>query len=504
MKDFKNIFVAAGIYVSFTAGFMAVSHAADSPVPTAPPAAPVTGGFLQQLNDSFTAIYDKVAPSVVIIDATKKDDPDEESMDGLEFFFRNPRGGNDPRQRMPQLHKSEGSGFIVRPDGYIFTNNHVVEGADKVTVRLKDGRHFTAKMVGTDDKSDIAVIKIDATGLPAVQFADSDTVKVGQMICSIGTPFNLDYSFAFGWVSGKGRSGLTPQVTMYEDYIQTDSFVNPGDSGGPVLDVNGHVVGMNTLINGIGRKLTFAIPSNMLQDFGNQIIANGKVAHSWLGIGIYTLGEEAPLGDVIKGIDHGVVVSKIDANAPALKSDLRVADVITQVDGKEVATAHELQKEILKKKVGQNVDLTVWRDGKSIKVAVATGEIPADLTKVANNMAPQPRQRKAPDAEAPKDLNDYGFKVGDLGKDAAAKLKLKEDTKGALVTDVQEGSAASVAGLQHNDVVTGVDSVEVTDAASFNAQMDKHEEGKPVLLFINRGGQKTYAILKPSTPLKSE
>ena len=486
MKLLKSFLLPACISLSFASALVGVASAQDAK-PAAPPA-----NFLQQLNDSFTGIYDKAAPAVVIIDTTKKaSSEDEEDMGGLEFFFRSPQGQGqgEPRLRLPT--KSEGSGFFIRQDGYILTNNHVVEDAEKITVKLKDGRHFAAKLVGADEMGDIAVIKIEATGLPVLEFADSDAVKVGQMICSIGTPFNFDYSFAFGWVSGKSRT-VIPAGT-YEDYLQTDSFVNPGDSGGPVLDINGKVVGMNTLINGLGRKMTFAIPSNMLRQVSDQLVANGKIARSWLGISIATVGDDLPRALQVKGIDHGVVVSGIGEGAPALKSDLRVPDVITQVDGKEVATAHDLQREIMNKKVGQKVNLTVWRDGKTISVAVVTGALP-NLTEVSNT-APKPvKEPTAP--HAAKDAGEYGFKVQDLNKDLADKLNVK-DARGVVVTDVAGKSAAATAGLQKDDLITEVDSQPVEDTDSFKALVDKHDSDKGLLLFINRKGQKTYAIVKP-------
>ena len=182
------------------------------------------------------------------------------------------KGIPDPRcriaWRLPQQpSRSEGSGFIIRHDGHLLTNLHVVDGAEKLNVRLKDGRIYPAKVVGADDKTDIAVLKIDAEDLVPVKFGDSDTLRVGQLVCAIGAPFNQDYSFTCGWVSGKGRTNLlgpTSSTILYEDYIQTDAFINPGNSGGPLFDVDGQVIGMNTLINGIGRGLAFAIPSNML------------------------------------------------------------------------------------------------------------------------------------------------------------------------------------------------------------------------------------------------
>ncbi|HWB59155.1 MAG TPA: trypsin-like peptidase domain-containing protein [Chthoniobacteraceae bacterium] len=488
MKLLKFTALPALIALSFSTALVGVSNGQDAK-PADKPDPVAAHNFLQQLNDGFTGIYDKAAPSVVIIDTTKKATAeDEEDMGGFEFFFRGgPQGQNGaPVQREPV--KSEGSGFFIRPDGYILTNNHVIEDAETINVRTKDGHRYKGTVVGADEMADIAVVKIDAKDTPVLPFADIDSVKVGQMVCSIGTPFNFNYSFAFGWVSGKGRANLPGEG--YEDYLQTDSFVNPGDSGGPVLDINGKVVGMNTLINGLGRKMTFAIPSDMLKDVSDQLIANGKITRSWLGIGIASVGDDVPASMEPKGIDHGAIVTMIRDGAPASNSDLRATDVITQVDGKDIDSAHELQREIMKKKVGQKVDLTVWRDGKSINVAVVTGALP-NMTQVAND-APTPQKRKPATAGAAKDAGAYGFKVQDLGSDS--------DAKGVLVIDVTDKSPAATAGVQKDDIITEVDSQPVQDADSFKALVDKHDSGtkdKGLLLFINRNGEKTYAIVKP-------
>src|SRR5438094_7690756 len=340
-------------------------------VPTSSvPAAAAEAGkdVVHQLNNAFAKVFEIVAPSVVIIEISKKNDSSESS--ALEdLFFQGPPDENNPRRNPGALRpiQSEGSGFIVRPEGYIFTNFHVVEGADKIEVKLRDGRNFPATVVGTDEKTDIAVIKIDAKDLPVVQLGDSDAVRVGQFAFAIGAPFKLDYTFTYGVLSGKGRSKLL-QTGAYSisDYLQTDASINPGNSGGPLCDIDGKVIGMNTLINGMNRGLGFAIPVNMAKEIGTELIAGHKIMRPWLGIRIETLGADPTIREVLQGADKGVVVRTIEADAPASKSNLRPFDVITHVDGSTVTSDSQLQHEVLKKKVGQNVELTVWRKGQAI------------------------------------------------------------------------------------------------------------------------------------------
>src|SRR5215467_5420043 len=237
-----------------------------APTSTVPAAAAEAGkDVVHQLNNAFAKVFETVAPSVVIIEISKKNDVSESSpLDDL--FFQGPPDENNPRRNpgAPRQVQSEGSGFIVRQDGYIFTNFHVVEDADSVQVKLQDGREFPGKVVGTDEKTDIAVIKVDAANLPVVELANSDAVRVGQFAFAIGAPFKLDYTFTYGVISGKGRNKLL-QTGGYSisDYIQTDASINPGNSGGPLCDIDGKVIGMNTLINGMNRGLGFAIPINM-------------------------------------------------------------------------------------------------------------------------------------------------------------------------------------------------------------------------------------------------
>lgn len=445
-------------------------------------------GLLKAIDEGFVQVFEKVAPTVVIIDAIKRtNDDDDEFPRGFEFFLDDGRPGkrDTPKVPGPPSH-SEGSGFIVRPDGYILTNHHVVADADKLTVRMKDGRSFSAKFIGGDDRTDVAVIKIEAKDLPTVEWGDSDKLRVGQLVCAIGAPFSQDYSFTVGWVSGKNRTNLLgPSSTtiLYEDYIQTDAFINPGNSGGPLFDVEGKIVGMNTLINGLGHGLAFAIPAGMLQDVGQQLIATGKVQRPWLGIRIETLADNSSLRAHLVGIERGVVVDTVEADAPAYKSDLRPADVITEVDGVKVNSAHDLQRLILKKRIGQPVNLTVWRAGSTLQIAVATGELPMEVTKVAN---------VAPAKETP------GAKAETLG------LKLRDGKPtGAQVLSVATGSPAAHAEILADDVITGVESRPVNDAAGCVSAIATGlvvKGNKGILLNIERQGRRAFVILNPRLP----
>src|SRR6266446_3536453 len=461
-----------------------------APMPTVPAAAAEQGkDVVHQLNNAFAKVFETVAPSVVIIEISKKSDSESSAFEDL--FFQGPPDENNPRrnQRSPQPSQSEGSGFIVRPDGYIFTNFHVVEAADKIEVKLKDGREFSGKVVGTDEKTDIAVIKIDAKDLPVVQLGDSDAVRVGQFAFAIGAPFKLDYTFTYGVVSGKGRSKLfATGGYSISDYLQTDASINPGNSGGPLCDIDGKVIGMNTLINGINRGLGFAIPSNMAKEIGDELIAGRKIMRPWLGIRIETLGDDPSVRDLFKGIDKGVVVRTIEADAPAYKSDLRPFDVITQVDANSVTTDSQLQHEILKKKIGQKVELTVWRKGQTLKVPVTTGELPNEISRDSNEPARPPQNRE-------EEVGKFGLQVQELNKEMAQRFKLGVQ-RGVIVTDVTENSLAAQQGIEREDVITEVDGKPVTDVKTFRDALNKADPKRGVLLYLDRKGSKTFAVLK--------
>ena len=460
------------------------------PTPTVSAAAAEQGkDVVHQLNNAFAKVFEIVAPSVVIIEVSKKADNETSAFEDL--FFQGPPDESNPRrpQRNVQPVQSEGSGFIVRPDGYIFTNFHVVEAADRIDVKLKDGREFQAKVVGTDEKTDVAVIKIDAKDLPYAELGDSDAARVGQFAFAIGAPFKLDYTFTYGVISGKGRSKLYAQPGYsISDYIQTDASINPGNSGGPLCDIDGKVIGMNTLINGINRGLGFAIPSNMVKEIGDELIAGRKIMRPWLGIRIETLGDDPGIRDLFKGIDKGVVVRTIEADAPAYKSDLRPFDVITQVDANSVTTDSQLQHEILKKKIGQKVELTVWRKGQTLKVPVTTGELPNEISRASNEPARPPQEKQ-------QEAGKFGLQVQELTKEMVQRFKLGVQ-KGVIVTDVTDNSLAAQQGIEREDVITEVDGKPVTDVKSFREALNKSDPKRGVLLYLDRKGSKTFAVLR--------
>ncbi|MCX6967220.1 MAG: trypsin-like peptidase domain-containing protein [Verrucomicrobia bacterium] len=452
-----------------------------------PTTTPDAAAVLRQLDDGFAQVFEKTAPSVVVIDVSKKSSltDEENGADGLDSFFRTPRAGAPSPFQMPEPSaRSEGSGFFIRADGMIVTNNHVVAGAEKITVKLKDGRQFPAKLVGADEMTDIAVLKIEASGLPVATWGDSDKVRIGQLVCAIGVPYALEYSFTIGCVSGKGRSGMTPETTPYEDYLQTSALINPGNSGGPLLDVEGRVVGMATLVNGLNRGLAFAIPAQMLKEVSQQLMETGRASHPALGIRIETLADSS-LRDQIAGVEKGVVVTTIEPDTPAYKSDLRPADVITAIDGTPVATAQELRRQVLARKIGQTVTLSVWRGGKALKIAVTAGEMPAPLS-----------ARPAADRPSPAlSATACGLHLGEVTRAIADKLGLKT-VSGALVTGIDPESPAAIAGIQKDDVITEVDSKPAPDPATARKLLESHVGTKAVLLFIERKGQKTYAVVK--------
>ena len=482
---------------SWLATFLATTIAAISSTATAASTnkatAPADGDLdlARRLESTFEKVADQASPSVVVIttrrtigggsDSQDGEEENSQQFDGtpFEFFFRQLPKGH------PRDIDSQGSGIILRRDGYILTNQHVVDGADSITVRLKDGTEYPAKIVGIDDRTDVAVIKIDAKELPAAKLANSDTIKVGQWAIAIGAPYELDYTFTVGFVSAKGRPPMgDPQIVATIDYIQTDAAINPGNSGGPLCDIEGHVIGINTLIRGLNRGIGFAIPINVATDSADKLIKDGKVTRPWIGVGIRALSEDKDLAELAKDVKDGVVIREIHAGTPASNSDLKPADIIVAIDGVAVKTPRDLQRQILRKQVGQKVSLDIWRDGKKIQVAVQTGEMPDRIQVVSRRHPVKPQFEMA-----------FGLTVQTLTKDLAGSLNL-QNQEGVIITDVAEGSTGQQKGLERGDVITEIDRAPIRSLEDFKSAIVKADKEKGILLYVQRGESSTFVVLK--------
>jgi len=444
----------------------------------------------RRLENAFVKVAEQASASVVVITSTRKygaaggEEGEEAIPRGFEgtpfeYFFKR-RGTPAP---MPDIDSS-GSGIIYRKDGYILTNQHVIDGANKIKVRLKDGREFAARVVGTDERTDVAILKVDADNLPAAQWGDSDKLRVGQWAIAIGAPYDLEYSFTVGFVSAKGRSAVfTRSGSAYEDYIQTDAAINPGNSGGPLCDIEGRVIGINTLIRGLNRGIGFAIPINLARPVADQLIAHGRVIRPWLGIAIAPLSENEELQQMSHRKD-GVVVQEIRPNTPAGKSNLKPADIIVAVDGVPVKTPRELQQQVLGKKIGQKVLLDVVRDGKPLQVPVETAEMKDET--ILTSRSPR---------EESKTESAFGLTVETLKDDVARELGI-EKGEGVVVTAVEEDSVAAEKGLMRGDVITEMNRRPIRNTADFKTALARADAKKGVLVYFRRGNASSFVVLK--------
>jgi len=373
--------------------------------------------------------------------------------------------------------KSLGSGFIISADGYILTNAHVVDDADEVTVKLTDKREFKAKVVGSDKRTDVALIKITASNLPKVTLGEPAQVKVGEWVVAIGSPFGFESSVTAGIVSAKGRS--LPQEN-YVPFIQTDVAINPGNSGGPLFNMKGEVIGINSQIysrTGGFMGLSFAIPIDVAMDVSNQIKAHGRVSRGWLGVGIQEVTKE--LADSF-GLSKpaGALISAVEPGSPAEKAGLEASDVVLKYDGKTVNSSSELPRLVGGTHPGSKVTLQVWRKGATKDIALTVGEVPSDKT------AQRP-------AKGGKTANKLGLALNELTPEQKQQLKVRN---GVLVEDA-EGAAAR-AGIRRGDVVLAVNNNEVKSVEHFNQMLAQFAKGRNVALLVKRGDGAIYVPLK--------
>ncbi len=448
--------------------------------------------LVRQLNESFVQVAEKVSPSVVVITVVQRvNNSDAEEENGGDSFPPGFWREFHKQFKRPEKAFGEGSGIIIRENGYILTNRHVVEDADSIDVRLKDGRVFKASVRGLDPQSDVAVLKIDAQGLPVARFGDSAKTRVGEFAIAVGAPFSLEYSFTFGHVSAKGRSSViegAEGAAMDQDYIQTDAMINPGNSGGPLVNIDGEVIGINTLIRGLRTGIGFAIPINLAKEVSDQLIEHGKFTRAWLGIGIQALRDQPELRSLLKGVQDGVVVSAIMPEGPAAKSELKPSDVITSVEGTKVATPQELRSAIRSRTIGQPLTLDVFRQGKNIQVKVTPGDWVQPASAVASSRSPS--SSKIEPAR-------LGITVQELTRDLAKKFGLDAaQGEGVLIAAVDKNSPAALKGLKAGDVITSVNQQPVASKKQFDAALKKADLQNGVLLNIVSDKTPRFEIIK--------
>ncbi len=449
-------------------------------------AAQATSPLLKEIQDAFIRLHEQVGPAVVNIDTKGKAGEGEQSMDDFFRFFGRPDGGGGgaPQQLPRDLPRVQatGSGFIVDKEGHILTNNHVVENADEITVRMYTGKEYPAKLIGRDADTDLAVIQITPDGdLPVAALGNSDDVKVGQFAIAIGSPRQLEGSVSFGHVSAIGReglAGLSRQGLRFQNLLQTDAAINLGNSGGPLCDIDGQVVGINVAIVFGANSIGFAIPINTAKAIVPQLIEKGKVTRGFLGVGIDDASRYASA--VSLPDDKGAFVKEIRENTPASRADLHTYDVIRKVNGEDVKSAGNLVEKISALAPGSEATLEVWRDGKTVDVKVKLDEWQA-----------------ASNENTPSKDGSLGMEVRGLTDELRQRMRITDEVKGVVITKIEPGSPAEDARLNEGDIVLEIGQQKVTSVADFKKLMEEYgKPGKSLLLRYMRGEQEDITVVR--------
>lgn len=448
---------------------------------------------LRQTGKAFASVARRVSPSVVFIEveATVEQSPMQGFGPFGEDFFRRffgQPGPGEPGQPAPRERRAQGqgSGFVfASKDGllkdktYILTNSHVVQNAEKITVKFKDGRSFEAEVTGTDPKSDVAVIEIGEGGLPALDFADSAKLEVGEWVLALGNPFGLSHTLTAGVVSATGRTALG--INDYEDFIQTDAAINPGNSGGPLVNLDGDVVGINTAIfsrSGGYMGVGFAIPSNLARGIADQLIESGEVTRGYIGIVIQDLTPELAESFGVD-VSKGIVVAQISEDSPADAAGLEQGDVILEMDGVAVKSVGPFRNRVAATPPGTKVRLTVLRNGKEKKLTLEIGTLTDEAIAATGETG---------------SAAELGMTVQTITPDLAQQLDA-EPGKGVAVTNVKPGSIAARAGIRPGAVILQVDRKPVDSAEAFRKAVKASGDDKKVLLLVSRGGMASFVVL---------
>lgn len=452
---------------------------------------------LRALSDVFAEVAEQASPAVVFVQAEREIPQRQRQPRGHggpfgdpfhDDFFRRFFGDRFPGQQereqrdpAPRYRASHGSGFVVSADGFILTNHHVVSDADKLTVRFQDGQEFPARLVGSDDQSDLAVLQVDAgSDLPSIRKGQSSDLRVGEWVVAIGNPFGLSHTVTAGIVSAKGRSRVG--IAAYEDFIQTDAAINPGNSGGPLLNLDGEVVGINTAIfsrSGGYMGIGFAIPIDMAHVIYKQLRDNGTVVRGYLGVGIQDLSAELAQSF---GIDEreGVVITQVEAGSAAAEAGLRDQDVVLALQGQPVVDAARFRNAVAMILPGTEVAMDIWRDGERLALAVTMG---------------QRSDAEVAQAAADEQLEQWGFAVRAIGDEKREQFRLGS-AEGVVVTEVQDRSRAASAGVRPGQMVVAINRHRVQSMQDFQeALVAAKETARPVRLLLRQGEWNVIAVL---------
>jgi len=500
-KKWMRRLAAPMLALALVASFVTYEFAKPAPAraaEAAPSAAPLdvdSVSALLALDKAMETLAARVTPAVVNVTVTSRTKPEMTGRhlpeDMQQFFGQGGQGGPfgqffGPRMRQPQIEHGMGSGVVISPDGYIVTNNHVVEGAVDIRVTTSNRHVLKAKLIGTDPLTDLAVLKVDGSGLASAPWGDSKEVRPGQTVLAFGNPYGFRFTVTRGIVSAVNRANPdSSDPSKPGEFIQTDAAINPGNSGGPLVDARGEVVGINTFLvspSGTFSGMGFAIPTQIVRPTVETLIRDGKVSHGHIGIGIADITpENAKFFDETNAT--GGVVTQVEPDSPGARAGLQIGDVITEIDGQKVTDAGELQVLVGQKQPGSKITLNVLRDGKSMTIPVTLEEL---------GSRKEEGREGSPDGEG---KMHWGIGLGNLTPDLREQLQAPSEIHGAVIEQVQPGSSADNAGLQQGDIILEVNRHKVQSASDVQQALAKVPKGQDALLLVYSNGGNSFRVL---------